>query len=245
MSIISDVGSTLPALLPVFAALGGAIQGAKFIQEGERGVKLRFGKVRRKRGGQPKIYEPGFAFVIPGVESLHRTHVRVRTLNLPTQEIVLSDGIEFEVGGLVQLSVNDTPQDVYAALFETNGFNITIQDYVSGQMREVLAALTYEKVLAREQIIEQVADRIREQLARWGAKLIEFTLTDCSPTPTSARAILIGAETRLRTDALVVSAVRLANETSVAALSPTVAAALIGTPVAAALDNQRNVAVTV
>lgn len=243
MSIISDVGSTLPALLPAIGAIGGALGGAKFIQEGERGVKLRFGKVRRKRNRDPKIYEPGFAFVIPGIESLQRTHVRVRTLNLPTQEIVLSDGIEFEVGGLVQLSVNDTPQDVYAALFETNGFNSTIMDYVSGQMREVLAALTYDKVLAREQIIEQVTDRVREQLAGWGANLIEFTLTDCSPTPTSARVILIAAESRLRSEALAEVADKLAGDLNVAALSPTVAAALIGTPVAAALDNQQRVTV--
>lgn len=243
MSSIGEVLSAIPALLPALAALGGVIQGSKFIQEGERGVKLRFGRAVRhrfgKRRGQVKIYRPGFAFVIPGIESLHRTHVRVRTVNLPTQEIVLSDGIEFEIGGLVQLSVNDTSRDVYAALFETNGLNNTIKDYVSGQLREVLAPLTYDKVLAREGIIDETTDRITGQLAGWGVKLIEFTLTDCSPTPTSARAMLIGAEARLRAQALLDVAGKLATSTHLAALPPTVAAALIGTPVAAALENGR------
>jgi regulator of protease activity HflC (stomatin/prohibitin superfamily) len=54
--------------------LGGILSGIiaffksfRFVREGERGIKLRFGKAVRKKGGTPKVIEPGFAWLIPFV----------------------------------------------------------------------------------------------------------------------------------------------------------------------------------
>lgn len=224
-----------PALLPALAAIAGGISGSSFIQEGQRGVKLRWGKVVRGRNGEPKVVRPGFVFVIPKVEHLVRTHVRVRTVNLANQEIMLTDGMEFVVGGLVRFHVHDTPADVYAALFETDGLNRSVSDYVSGKLRDTLADMDYEQVLGRGTVTEKVTEEIRAQLREWGLELIEFNLTDCSPTPPSARAILIGSATRMRAEALMEVSSKLAGDLNLKNLSPTVAAALIGTPVAASL----------
>lgn len=237
-SILSQLASFGPALVPMLGAIGGAISGSKFIQEGERGVKLRFGKVVRTRRGVPKVVRPGFVFVIPAIEHLHRTHVRVRTVDLTNQEIMLTDGMEFEVGGMVRFHVHDTAADVYAALFETNGLNKTVADYVSVKLRDVLADLTYQEVLSRTTVTAEVTKLVRDQLGEWGLELLEFNLTDCSPTPQSARAILIGAETRMRGEALLATAKMVAESQDVKALSATVAAALIGTPVATSLDGR-------
>jgi regulator of protease activity HflC (stomatin/prohibitin superfamily) len=57
------------ALVTVFKSIA-------FVQEGQRGVKLRFGKAVRHRtrenADQPKIVAPGFVFMIPFIDKLKR-----------------------------------------------------------------------------------------------------------------------------------------------------------------------------
>lgn len=241
MSIIDQFAAMGSALIPIAGAIGGAVKGSKFVQEGQRGLKLRFGKVIRTRLGAPKIVNPGFIFVIPAIEHLHWTHVRTRTLNLPSQEIMLKDKLVFNVSGLLQVQVIDSAEAVYAVLFEVNGFNDTIVDYAAGVLRDVVAEQTYETASDRETIAETVSNRIREQLAEWGGLLIDFRLTDCAPTAESGRAILLSVQTRMRAEALSAAAKQLSGDVGVQALHPTVSAALVGTPVVTALDGAREV----
>lgn len=239
MSIVAEIGNLAGSLIPVVGAIGGLVSGSKFVQENERGMILRFGRVvRHKRGslrGQPKLVKPGFKFVIPGIEHLHRTHVRTRIASLKTQEIILADGLEFEIGGQVRFVVRDTPADVYTMLFETDAPIETVKQYVSGKLRDVVAEMNYAEVASRVKVAEAVTERIRDRFEAWGMELVEFNLTDCSPTETAAKVILIGAEADKRADALIGAAAKLSQNAGVQALSPTVAAAIVGTPVSVAI----------
>lgn len=219
-------------------AIGGLVSGSKFVQENERGMILRFGRVVRNRRGEPKLVKPGFKFVIPGIEHLHRTHVRTRMVKLPVQEVILSDGLEFQVAGLVRFVVRDTPADVYTMLFETEQPTDTVRQYVSGKLRDVVAEMNYAEVASRVKVADAVTERIRDHFGEWGMELVEFNLTDCSPTETSAKAILIGAEADKRAEALIRAAEKVSGDPRVQALSPTVAAALVGLPVSVALGSK-------
>lgn len=231
MAIIDVITQFGPAL----AALGGLVGGSKLIHEGQRGIKLRFGKAVRTRDGQPKVIRPGFVFVVPGIEQLVRIHVRTRTVNLPTQEMTLADKTVFHIGGVVRCKVIDSPPQVYAALFETDEAENVISDYVTGVLRQVVASKNYEQALARAEVAEQVHTTAAERLNTWGFTLEEVSLSDCAPTEETARAMLLATVTDIRATALAAAASKLAGDSNVRALAPTVAAALIGTPVAAAL----------
>ncbi len=47
----------------------------KFVQEGEQGCRLIFGRVQRDWHGNPVIIQPGFVLLIPWVQTLKRRHV--------------------------------------------------------------------------------------------------------------------------------------------------------------------------
>lgn len=236
MTIIDTIASVGGGLLPLIGAVGGAVSGSKFVQEGERGVKLRFGRVVRDRAGNPKIIKPGFCFVIPAAEHLARTHVRTRTFNLPDQDVVLSDRMVFRVGGVVRVKVRDDAAAVYSVLFETADIKSVVTDFVLSELREALASADYETVVSGSTVVDEVTARISTQLGEWGLVLVQFSLSDCSPTPQTARAILVRAETDMRADALLAAAAKVAGDENVKALSPTVAAALVGTPVATSVS---------
>ncbi len=87
------------ALVLLGSALVTVLKSIAFVQEGQRGVKLRFGKAVRyrtgKTAGQPKIVIPGFVFMIPFIDKLKRRHVRQETIRLGYQKIMFKDGHDF------------------------------------------------------------------------------------------------------------------------------------------------------
>src|SRR3989338_9163814 len=129
--------SVLGAIITIVGALGTLLfKSLKFIQEGEQGIKLTFGKAKRDSQGKPKVIQPGFALLFPWVQSLQRHHVRQQTLKLDRQSIALADGLIYEVNAIVIFRVND----IYKALFEIDYLDESLTDISMGILREVLSA---------------------------------------------------------------------------------------------------------
>jgi regulator of protease activity HflC (stomatin/prohibitin superfamily) len=234
---------TLIPILSSVTALGGLASGARVVQEGQRGMKLRFGKVVRhkagSRKGNPKVVKPGFVFLIPGVDSLRKVHVRASTLNLDTQSIMLKDRTVFNVGAMVIVRVRDTDDDVYRALFETFNLHGSVRDYCAAELRDVLTGMTYTDMADPESLARQVHARVEGKLTGWGLRVEEFMLTDCSPTPATARLVLMGTEVEFRTEALRSAAAAMASDPNIRRVHPTIAAALVGTPVGVQLGGDK------
>src|SRR3990167_9388157 len=100
----------LGELATLLTLLGGAgvtvVKTFKFVQEGEQGIKLRFGKAVRRRNGAgervPVIHDPGFTILIPYVDKLIRRHVRVQTLELAQQTITIKNGLSYIADAVVR-----------------------------------------------------------------------------------------------------------------------------------------------
>lgn len=225
----------LTTLGPAVAGLGGLVSGTRIVHENERGMKLRFGKtVRHKSGpnkGQPKVVMPGFRVLIPAVDQLRKTHIRTTTLNLDTQTIMLKDQTVYEVGAMVRVKIRDDAQAIYQALFETSGLWGTVANHCAAELRALIATMNSDQMSDPEALGEQALERVKHQLDEWGVTIVSFPLTDCSPTPATAQLLLIGAATRFRVEALMAAADRLLLGERARRLDPSLAAALIGTPI--------------
>ncbi|MBI3310042.1 MAG: protease modulator HflC, partial [Serratia liquefaciens] len=51
------------------------------VQEGQRGIVLRFGKVLRDSDNKPLVYAPGLHFKIPFIESVKTLDARIQTMD--------------------------------------------------------------------------------------------------------------------------------------------------------------------
>ncbi len=234
---IADIANSLGGLIPLIAGAGGIVSGARFVQEGQRGIKLRFGKVVRNRDGQPRIIRPGFCFVWPAVETVRRTHVRAMTFNFPDQAVMLADGTVFHVSAVVVCRLHDDDAAIYRALFDIDDLPGSVSDFCASTLRDVLAGLTHDQINNQEAVLDAVKAKVVPQLTLWGVHLDRFMLTDCSPSPDTARLVLIGAEAAFRAEALLAVAAKL-DGSAVGGLDPMVAAAVIGTPVSVALSGR-------
>jgi len=66
----------------------------KIVQEYERGVIFRLGRLMGARG-------PGLIFIIPGAESMRKVDLRIVTLEVPAQEAITRDNVTVKVNAVV------------------------------------------------------------------------------------------------------------------------------------------------
>ena len=215
-------GQLLTVVLVLALAL---IISLRFVKEGERGLVLRFGQVVRK-GGKPRIIEPGFVFLIPQVENLVRRHVRQQTIELNEQEVILKDNTIWVVSAVVFFRV----KDIYKALFEIDDLDGGVRNLCMGELRTVLQHLpTYDAIKEIDAVSRALMESVARRADEWGIEIIDFRLTNCMPTPETATFVTAQTAVSLRVKAL--------QEASVMH-DPQLAAALLGAPVVAALGRR-------
>ncbi|HVI69520.1 MAG TPA: SPFH domain-containing protein [Magnetospirillaceae bacterium] len=234
---IALLGSLITPVLSVLG-LGGAASSVRWVQEGDRALVQRFGKATRSRFGEHKgeyrVLEPGFNLIIPVIDKLAKTHVRQTVINMGDEEITLKDKTVFTVDGILVMSVGDTPDDLYKALFVVDDLYKAVRQYCIGVMREVIRELSYEELIGgnAHELSDKLAERIREQLADWGLIVHSFRLGDLSPYGETLRMIQTGEAARLKLKALqdVAEGLKELN------INPMLAAAIIGVPVSVAVN---------
>lgn len=219
--------------LHLAVAAGGVIttgfKSIKFVQEGSRGLKLRFGKVVRNRDGTPKVIEPGFVLMIPFVETLQRRHVRQQEVTLEEQTITLKSGLTFRVAGAVYFRVGD----VYKALFEIEQLDESIEQLSMGVLRDEVAKHDNHHDLSdTEKIAHEIFKKIKERTDTWGVTLIDFRLTTCAPTAESAPIVNLESAAMMRIKVIKDVAEKLGTSTAQLIRSG-MAAILVGAPMVA------------
>ena len=86
----------LAALIPILGVIFiiALIMGVRIINQYERGVIFRFGRVM---GG---VKEPGFRFIIPIVDVMRKVDMRIITLPVQSQKIITRDNVSIDVAAV-------------------------------------------------------------------------------------------------------------------------------------------------
>ena len=227
------LGFGLEYVIPILSSLGigiGSI-GLRFVQEGELGIRLRFGKAVRDKQGVPRVINPGFTFLIPFVDRLQKRHVRQETLQFDSQDITLKDNLIFHVSGTVIFKVTD----VYRAMFEIENVGRAIDVLGTGILREGISALNQNELQDTGSISQRFLEELQKRTAEWGVDVIEFRLNNCSPSLDTAHIITAKSAVQQRTAALLAAAETLGYD-SVHDMPSALSAALIGVPVVTAIS---------
>ncbi|MFP3854985.1 MAG: slipin family protein [Anaerolineales bacterium] len=193
-TLISLVG--LPVLvigLFVIAILTSAI---KIVQEYERGVIFRLGRLIGAKG-------PGLFFIIPIVDSMVKIDLRVVTLDIPSQEAITRDNVTVKVNGVVFFRVVD-PED---AVVQVEDFHRATWNISQTSLRNVIGQSDLDDLLSnREAINEQLAQIIDEATEPWGIKVSMVEVQDVELPPNMVRAMARQAEAERERRAKIVHA---------------------------------------
>jgi regulator of protease activity HflC (stomatin/prohibitin superfamily) len=164
-----------------FAILTSAI---KIVQEYERGVIFRLGRLVGARG-------PGLFVIIPFIDQMQKMDLRVVTLDVPPQEVISRDNVSIRVSAVVYFRVLD-PEN---AVIKVENFRSATFQIAQTTLRSVLGQSELDELLAeREQINMRLQQIIDEQTGPWGIKVSVVEVKDVELPDVMQRAMARQAE---------------------------------------------------
>jgi regulator of protease activity HflC (stomatin/prohibitin superfamily) len=131
----------------------------KVVQQWERGVVLRFGRL-------VGIRRPGFNLILPWIDRMVKVDLRVETLILDPQEVITRDNVTVHVDAVLYFKVIDAEK----AVIEVRNYAKATTQLAVATLRSVLGQSDLDELLAqRDRINERLRDIIDEHTEDpWG-----------------------------------------------------------------------------
>src|SRR5437870_4345318 len=159
-------------------------QAIRIVQEYERGVIFRLGRLVAARG-------PGFFLLIPFVETMRKVDLRIVTLEVPAQEAITRDNVTVKVNAVVYFRVVNAEQAVVKVLDYVRATSLIAQT----TLRSILGQSDLDHLLAERDKINQELQRvIDEQTDAWGVKVTSVEVRDVELPQSMQRAMARQAE---------------------------------------------------
>jgi regulator of protease activity HflC (stomatin/prohibitin superfamily) len=185
MILMQVVGPWLGPLILVGVILVVIVFSAvKVVQEYERGVVFRLGRLVGARG-------PGLILLIPGLERMVKVDLRTITLDVPTQEAITRDNVTVRVNAVVYFRVVEPEAAVVRVLDYIRATSLIAQT----TLRSVLGQSELDDLLAhRDQVNAELQRIIDEQTEPWGIKVSVVEIRDVELPDNMQRAMARQAE---------------------------------------------------
>jgi len=153
------VGPAAAVLVVIVVLLLGGI---KILQEYERGVILRLGRLTAARG-------PGIIYVIPFIEQMFRLDLRTITLDVPSQDVITRDNVSIKVSAVLYFRVLDANR----AVVEVQNYLYATSQIAQTTLRSVCGQAHLDELLAeRERFNARLQEIIDTHTEPWGVKVV-------------------------------------------------------------------------
>ena len=155
------MGTLLTVVVIIVVVLFVALSIVKIVNEYERAVIFRLGRVVGVRG-------PGIFFLIPAVDRLTKVDLRTVTMDVPAQEVITRDNVTVRVNAVIYFRVVD-PQ---SAVIQVENYVLATSLIAQTTLRSVLGQSELDELLSEREAINQRLQRIiDEQTDPWGVKV--------------------------------------------------------------------------
>lgn len=166
------------------------------INQYERGIVLTMGKFSSIRG-------PGWTLILPIFQSMQKVDIRIKTVDVPSQEAITKDNIPVNINAVIYYQVSD-PQK---AVLDVENFYYAVNQLAQITMRNVVGSVTLEELLRdRSQISEQIKKIVDLATDPWGIKAGNVDLKDITIPENLKRTIAKVAEAERERKASIIRA---------------------------------------
>jgi regulator of protease activity HflC (stomatin/prohibitin superfamily) len=157
----------------------------KIVQEYERGVVFRLGRVLRRAKG------PGLIIIIPFIDRLVKVNLQTVTMNVPPQDIITRDNVTVRVDAVIYFNVVDPIR----ATIEIQNYLVGTSQIAQTTLRSILGKAELDELLSkREQLNDQLQAVIDDLTEPWGVKVTLVEIKDVDLPDTMQRAMARQAE---------------------------------------------------
>lgn len=186
--------------LCIFAGLGFiilvfALRGIKVIYQYERGVVFTLGKYKGVR-------EPGLTVIIPGFQTMRRVDMRIKTADIPRQEVMTKDNIPMLVNAVVYFKVIN-PE---AAIIKIEDYVYAIRQYTQAALRDIIGNSEMDIVLTeRESVAESIKSIVDSETNGWGIDVESIKIQEVELPAEMKRAMAKQAEAERERRAVIIA----------------------------------------
>lgn len=186
--------SSVFVLLAIAVVL--VLSGLRILREFERGVVYTLGRYSGVKG-------PGVIFVFPGLQQMVKIDVRVRTVDVPPQDVISRDNVSVKVNAVVYYRVVDPDR----AINEVSDFMRATSELAQTTLRSILGKHELDEMLSeRDKLSQDIRTILDQQTDAWGIKVADVALKHVDIDPSMVRAIARQAEAERERRAKVISA---------------------------------------
>ena len=183
-------------LFVTFFALILMFLGLRIVQQYEKGVVFRFGKIT-------SIREPGLNLIMPFIDWINLVDMRIVTLPIPPQKIITKDNVSVDISAVAYFKIVDAIksivaiQDVYAA----------IDQIAQTSLRNIVGKFQLDEILSERITINAEITKILDTYTEaWGVVINSVEIKDIELPDNMRRAIAKQAEAEREKRAKIIAA---------------------------------------
>ena len=183
-------------VVPLFLLIIVLASSLRIVKEFERGVIYTLGRYSGSRG-------PGLQIVIPVLQNMVIVDMRVRTEDVPPQDVISRDNVSVKVSAVVYYKVIEPAH----AINRVEDFRIATSQLGQTTLRSVLGKHELDEMLSnREQLNTDVQAILDAQTEGWGIKVTNVEIKHVDIDQTMVRAIAKQAEAERERRAKIINA---------------------------------------
>ncbi|MFD8750816.1 SPFH domain-containing protein [Kitasatospora sp. NPDC059577] len=191
----------------------------RVVQQFQKGVVFRFGKVRNE------VREPGLVALMPVADRLRRVNVQIVTMPIPAQEGITRDNVTVRVDAVVYFRVVDPVK----VTVNVQDYNFAISQVAQTSLRSIIGKSELDDLLANREPINQGLELMIDSPALgWGIEIDRVEIKDVALPESMKRSIARQAEAERERRARIITAdgeyqasARLSEAAAVMSATPT------------------------
>ncbi len=159
-------------VLLVIAGLTAVGRSMKVVQQYEKGVLYRFGRV------QPQVVEPGLAFIRPIGDRMQKVNMQIVAMTVPAQDGITRDNVSVRVDAVVYFRVVDPIK----ATINVQNYMSAISQQAQTSLRSIIGQSEMDQLLAERETVNRELRRIIDEPTEepWGVRVERVEIKDVS-----------------------------------------------------------------
>ncbi len=170
------------------------LRSVRMLYEYERGVVFQLGRYKNTRN-------PGLTIIWP-TQTMRKVDMRIKTADIPRQEVMTRDNIPMLVNAVVYFKVIK-PED---AIIKIEDYVFAVKQYTQAALRDVIGNSEMDFVLTeREQIAESIQKIVDSETTGWGVDVESIKIQEVELPAEMKRAMAKQAEAERERRAMIIA----------------------------------------
>jgi regulator of protease activity HflC (stomatin/prohibitin superfamily) len=133
-------------------------------------------------GKYTKYAEPGFHWIIPGIQRLYMVNITEQMFNAEPQVIITNDNLNASVDAQIYFRVKSDEESVKNSVYNVNDYKYQIVNLARTTLRNIIGTMTLKSANSeRGRINADLHQTLKEETNKWGIDIVRTELKEIDP----------------------------------------------------------------